>query len=127
MEASTIWSALTASVLAGAATLSTHFLAFSTEVVDLTGHVHDPLSLLLEVNVGGRTHIAAGLRHARSLITVPTRTLVVVTSDFEEGPPLGGLLAEVRALVTPAATSWGARVSTTPAGPATRPASPASS
>ncbi|MFD4693511.1 DUF5682 family protein [Streptomyces sp. NPDC058463] len=100
MEASTIWSALTASVLAGVPTLSTHFLAFSTEVVDLTGHVHDPLSLLLEVSVGGGTHIAAGLRHARSLITVPARTLVVVISDFEEGAPLGGLLAEVRALVT---------------------------
>ncbi|MDX3057255.1 DUF5682 family protein [Streptomyces sp. NE06-03E] len=99
MEASTIWSALTASVLAGVPTLSTHFLAFSTDVVDLTGHVHDPLSLLLEVSVGGGTHIAAGLRHARSLITVPTRTLVVVISDFEEGAPLGGLLAEVRALV----------------------------
>ncbi|WP_328897173.1 DUF5682 family protein [Streptomyces sp. NBC_00236] len=99
MEASTIWSALTASVLAGVPTLSTHFLAFSTEVVDLTGHVGDPLSLLLEVSVGGGTHIAAGLRHARSLIAVPSRTLVVVISDFEEGAPLGGLLAEVRALV----------------------------
>ncbi|MGW2277753.1 vWA domain-containing protein [Streptomyces sp. NPDC001770] len=99
MEASTIWSALTASVLAGVPTLSTHFLAFSTEIVDLTGHVHDPLSLLLEVSVGGGTHIAAALRHARGLITVPARTLVVVISDFEEGAPLGGLLAEVRALV----------------------------
>ncbi|MFH9744155.1 DUF5682 family protein [Streptomyces anulatus] len=100
MESSTIWSALTASVLAGVPTLSTHFLAFSTEVVDLSGHVHDPLSLLLEVSVGGGTHIAAGLRHARSLIAVPSRTLVVVISDFEEGAPLAGLLAEVRSLVT---------------------------
>ncbi|CAL9642855.1 vWA domain-containing protein [Streptomyces sp. enrichment culture] len=99
MEASTVWAALTASVLAGVPTLSTHFLAFSTEVIDLTGHVHDPLSLLLEVSVGGGTHIAAGLRHARELVTVPSRTLVVVVSDFEEGYPLGGLLAEVRALV----------------------------
>ncbi|WP_235617392.1 vWA domain-containing protein [Streptomyces thermolilacinus] len=99
MEASTIWTALTASVLAGVPTLSTHFLAFSTEVLDLTDHVHDPLSLLLEVRVGGGTHIAAGLRHARELVTVPSRTLVVVVSDFEEGYPLGGLLAEVRALV----------------------------
>ncbi|MFF6998215.1 DUF5682 family protein [Streptomyces sp. NPDC008313] len=99
MEASTVWAALTASVLAGVPTLSTHFLAFSTEVIDLTGHVDDPLSLLLEVKVGGGTHIAAGLRHARELVTVPSRTLVVVVSDFEEGYPLGGLLAEVRALV----------------------------
>ncbi|MFE7931825.1 DUF5682 family protein [Streptomyces sp. NPDC057456] len=99
MEASTVWAALTASVLAGVPTLSTHFLAFSTEVMDLTGHVEDPLSLLLEVSVGGGTHIAAGLRHARELVTVPSRTLVVVVSDFEEGYPLGGLLGEVRALV----------------------------
>ncbi|MFJ3662640.1 DUF5682 family protein [Streptomyces sp. NPDC090119] len=99
MEASTVWAALTASVLAGVPTLSTHFLAFSTEVIDLTEHVEDPLSLLLEVSVGGGTHIAAGLRHARELVTVPSRTLVVVISDFEEGYPLGGLLAEVRTLV----------------------------
>ncbi|MGW2962640.1 vWA domain-containing protein [Streptomyces sp. NPDC001220] len=99
MEASTVWAALTASVLAGVPTLSTHFLAFSTEVIDLTDHVEDPLALLLEVSVGGGTHIAAGLRHARELVTVPSRTLVVVVSDFEEGYPVGGLLAEVRALV----------------------------
>ncbi|MEU3403207.1 DUF5682 family protein [Streptomyces sp. NPDC006670] len=98
MEASVVWSALTAAVLGGVPTLSTHFLAFSTQVVDLTGRVADPLSLLLEVRVGGGTHIAAGLAHARTLITVPSRTLVVVVSDFEEGAPVGGLLGEVRAL-----------------------------
>ncbi|MEW2417255.1 DUF5682 family protein [Streptomyces sp. NPDC046866] len=98
MEASVIWSALTAAVLGGVPTLSTHFLAFSTQVVDLTDRVDDPLSLLLEVRVGGGTHIAAGLAHARSLVTVPSRTLVVVVSDFEEGAPIGGLLGEVRAL-----------------------------
>ncbi|WP_351231889.1 DUF5682 family protein [Streptomyces sp. NPDC002133] len=99
MEASTIWSALTASVLAGVPTLSTHFVAFSTEVVDLTDHVDDPLGLLLEVRVGGGTSIARGLRHARGLVTVPSRTLTVLVSDFEEGGPLGPLLTEVRALV----------------------------
>ncbi|HEU5333882.1 MAG TPA: DUF5682 family protein [Actinocrinis sp.] len=98
MEASVVWSALTAAVLGGVPTLSTHFLAFSTEIVDLTDRVSDPLSLLLEVRVGGGTHIAAGLAHARTLVTVPSRTLVAVVSDFEEGFPLGGLLGEVRAL-----------------------------
>ncbi|MFJ6656781.1 DUF5682 family protein [Streptomyces sp. NPDC091377] len=100
MEASVIWSALTAAVLGGVPTLSTHFLAFSTDVIDLSDRVDDPLSLLLEVRVGGGTHIAAGLAHARSLVTVPSRTLVVVVSDFEEGYPLGGLLGEVRALAS---------------------------
>ncbi|MFC9426592.1 DUF5682 family protein [Streptomyces sp. NPDC056987] len=99
MEASTIWAALTASVLAGVPAVSTHFVAFSTEVVDLTDRVEDPLSLLLEVRVGGGTNIARGLRHARELMTVPSRTLTVLISDFEEGGPVSPLLAEVRALV----------------------------
>ncbi|MEU0276924.1 DUF5682 family protein [Streptomyces sp. NPDC006195] len=99
MEASTVWAALTASVLAGVPAVSTHFVAFSTEVLDLTDQVDDPLSLLLEVRVGGGTNIARGLRHARELVTVPSRTLVVLISDFEEGGPVSPLLSEVRALV----------------------------
>ncbi|MFF8770908.1 DUF5682 family protein [Kitasatospora sp. NPDC015120] len=99
MEASTIWAALTASILAGVPSLSTHFVAFSTEVVDLTDRVTDPLSLLLEVQVGGGTDIAGGLRYARGLVTVPSRTLIAVVSDFEEGGPVGRLLAQTRALV----------------------------
>ncbi|MFD4657638.1 DUF5682 family protein [Kitasatospora sp. NPDC058444] len=99
MEASTVWAALTASILAGVPSLSTHFVAFSTEVLDLTARVDDPLSLLLEVRVGGGTSIASGLRYARELVTVPSRTLIAVVSDFEEGGPVGGLLAQTRALV----------------------------
>ncbi|MFD8750395.1 DUF5682 family protein [Kitasatospora sp. NPDC059577] len=99
MEASTVWAALTASILAGVPSLSTHFVAFSTEVVDLTERVEDPLSLLLEVRIGGGTSIASGLRYARELVTVPSRTLVAVVSDFEEGGPVAGLLAQTRALV----------------------------
>ncbi|MER7273025.1 DUF5682 family protein [Dactylosporangium sp. NPDC000244] len=107
MEASIIWSALTGAILAGVPALTTHFVAFSTEVVDLTDRVGDPLGLLLEVRVGGGTHIAKGLRHARSLVTVPSRTLVVLVSDFEEGYPIGGLLAETRALAESGVTVLG--------------------
>ncbi|GLF92848.1 vWA domain-containing protein [Streptomyces yaizuensis] len=107
MEASVVWSALTAAVLGGVPTLSTHFLAFSTEVIDLTDRVDDPLSLLLEVRVGGGTHIAAALAHARTLMTVPSRTIVVVVSDFEEGYALGGLLGEVNSLASSGAHLMG--------------------
>ncbi len=107
MEASTVWSALTAAVFAGVPALTTHFLAFSTEVVDLTDRVADPLSLLLEVRVGGGTHIAGALRHARSLVTVPERTMVVLVSDFEEGGPVGSLVAQVRELVASGVTVLG--------------------
>ncbi|CCH31379.1 DUF5682 family protein [Actinosynnema sp. NPDC047251] len=107
MEASTVWSALTAAVFAGVPSLSTHFLAFSTEVVDLTDRVSDPLSLLLEVRVGGGTHIAGALRHARSMVTVPERTMVVLVSDFEEGGPVSSLVGQVRELVSSGVTVLG--------------------
>jgi uncharacterized protein with von Willebrand factor type A (vWA) domain len=99
MEPSTVWAALTASVLAGVPALRTRFLTFSTEVIDLTDRLDDPLRLLLEVRVGGGTHIAHALRYARGLVAVPARTMVVVISDFEEGYPVGDLVGEVRALV----------------------------
>jgi Mg-chelatase subunit ChlD len=107
MEESTIWAALTAAVLAGVPALRTHFVTFSTEVMDLTDRVDDPLGLLLEISVGGGTHIAAGLRYARQIVTTPSRTIVVVISDFEEGYPLGGLLEAVRALIDDGVTLLG--------------------
>jgi hypothetical protein len=107
MEQSTVWAALTAAVLAGVPALRTHFVTFSTEVVDMTDRVDDPLALLLEISVGGGTHIAAGLRYARQIVTTPSRTLVVLVSDFEEGYPIGGLLSAVRALVDDGVTLLG--------------------
>ena len=66
-----------------------------------------PLALLLEVAVGGGTHIARALRYARSLVTVPQRTIVLCVTDFEEGFAVDGLLAEVRALVEAGITCLG--------------------
>jgi hypothetical protein len=98
MESSTVWAALVSAVLSGLPALDTRFLAFSTEVIDLSVQAHDPLALLLEVRVGGGTDIGQALRQARTLVTVPARTMVVVVSDFEEGAPLSALLDEVRAM-----------------------------
>lgn len=99
MEPSVIYSAIMAAILSAVPWISVRFITFSTEVVDLSDHADDPLALLLEVAVGGGTHIAKGLRYARSLVTVPQRTLVITVSDFEEGYEVADLLAEVRALV----------------------------
>jgi hypothetical protein len=87
--------------------LRVNFLTFSTEVIDLSDRVDDPLGLLLEVSVGGGTHIAKALRAARSMVTVPARTLVVVVTDFEEGYSTEGLIGEVRALVETGVTALG--------------------
>ncbi len=107
MEASVIYSALMAAILGGLPSVRTHFVAFSTHVVDLSHKVDDPLGLLLEVSVGGGTQIARALRYARQLIDVPARSLVVLVTDFEEGGPLPALLAEVRALAESGARPLG--------------------
>ena len=107
MEPSVIYSAMMAAILSGLPAISVQFLAFSTEVIDFTERVADPLAMLLEVQVGGGTHIAKGLRAARERLKVPARSIVLTVSDFEEGWPVSGLLAEVRALVDTGATALG--------------------
>ncbi|MGN6109151.1 MAG: VWA domain-containing protein, partial [Kofleriaceae bacterium] len=107
MEPSVIYSAMMAAILSAVPWIDVRFVAFSTEIVDLSDHARDPLALLLEISVGGGTHIAKGLRYARGLIEVPQRTLAILISDFEEGFEIGGLLAEVRALVESGVTCLG--------------------
>lgn len=99
MEPSVIYSALMAAILSGMPALTVRFLAFNERVVDLTEHAGDPLALLLEIAIGGGTLIGQALTYARSLVTVPSRTLLCVVSDFEDGGPSGLLTNEVRALV----------------------------
>ena len=99
MSASVVYSALVAAIFDALPALSVRFLAFSTELIDLSDQVDDPLALLLEVDVGGGTDIGLGLRAARAGIKVPARSIVVLVTDFEEGVSIPGMLAEVRALV----------------------------
>jgi len=99
MEASVIYSAMMAAILGGLPAVDIRFVAFNTEVIDLSERVDDPLGLLLEVSVGGGTLISKGLRYARGLLKVPVRSLVLVVSDFEEGGSVHELVSEVRAIV----------------------------
>ena len=99
MTESVVYSALCAAIFSELPALSVRFLAFSTKAIDFSGHVADPLTLLLEVQVGGGTHIGLGLRSARAGIRVPSRSLVVLVTDFEEGVSVGQMLAEIRTLV----------------------------
>jgi Mg-chelatase subunit ChlD len=107
MEESVIYSAMMAAILSTVPWVSVNFVAFSTEIVDLTERVDDPLALLLEISVGGGTHIARAVRYARELMTTPARTVVVAVTDFEEGFPVAGLLSEVRLLAESGATPLG--------------------
>jgi len=99
MEASVIYSALMAAILSAIPAVTVRFLAFNTHVMDLSDRVSDPLGLLLEVAVGGGTFIGPALRYARGLLAVPSRSIVVTVTDFEEGGSVNELVAEARALV----------------------------
>lgn len=107
MEPSVIYSALTAAIFAGLPAVSVSFLAFNTEVIDFTDSVDDPLQMLLEVKVGGGTSIAVGVQAARQKMTVPSRTIVLLITDFEEGASIPALLAEVQALTDSGARALG--------------------
>jgi Mg-chelatase subunit ChlD len=98
MEASVIYSALVAAIFSALSAIDVRFFAFSTDVIDFSGSVDDPLALLMEVKVGGGTHIGLGLRAAREAIRNPMRTLVVLVTDFEEGVSIAEMLAEIRML-----------------------------
>ena len=98
MEASVIYSALVAAIFSALPAIDVRFFAFSTEVIDLSHSVDDPLALLMEVRVGGGTHIGLGLRAAREAIRNPMRTMVVLVTDFEEGMSIPEMLAEIRML-----------------------------
>lgn len=98
MEPSTVFAALTAAILAGVPSLSVTFLAFSTEVIDLSEHVDDPLALLMEIRVGGGTSIQLGLSAASDRVAVPKRTLLVLISDFEEGGSTAPMLGTITRL-----------------------------
>ena len=107
MEPSVIYSALLAAIFSALPAIDVRFFAFSTKVLDLSKSVEDPLSLLLEVQVGGGTNIGLGLRAARQAIKNPNRTIVVLVSDFIEGASIGNLLTEVRMLTDSGATLLG--------------------
>ncbi|MEP3482473.1 MAG: DUF5682 family protein [Fuerstiella sp.] len=107
MEPSVIYSALTAAIFAGLPAVSVSFLAFNTDVIDFTGTVDDPLQMLLEVNVGGGTSIATGLQAAREKMSVPSRTIVLLITDFEEGMSVPAVLNQVQALTDSGAKALG--------------------
>ncbi len=98
MLGSVIHAAVTASCLWALPGIKTHLIAFDTAIVDLTDHVGDPVELLMQVQLGGGTHIAHAVGYAAERIEVPRRAIVVLISDFYEGLPEAMLIAQVRAL-----------------------------
>lgn len=98
MLGSLIHATIMASILAGLPAIDVRFVAFDTSIVDLSDKLADPVDLLLSVQLGGGTDIARAMTYCESLVTNPSRTVIALITDFEEGGSLADLLRCVRRL-----------------------------
>lgn len=85
MSSSVVYAGIFGSVLASLRSLKTHFVAFDTNVADLTADLDDPMDLLFGVQLGGGTDINQALGYAQTLIQRPTDTILILISDLFEG------------------------------------------
>ena len=107
MLSSTIYAAVMASILTSLPSVEVKLVVFDTAIVDLSSEAHDPVEVLMSVQLGGGTNIGAATEYCEGLVTQPTRTIFVLISDFEEGAPVGRLLAAVRRMASARITMLG--------------------
>jgi Mg-chelatase subunit ChlD len=98
MMDSVIYSAVMAGIFKGLPALRVSLAAFDTSVVDLSDEVDDPTELLMSVQLGGGTNIDAALQYCESLVRTPTRTIVILVTDFFEGASPTGMVATIKRL-----------------------------
>lgn len=85
MGDSVIHSAVMAGILAGLPLIQVKIIVFDTSVVDLSELAHDPVEILMSVQLGGGTNIGQALQYCETLIDNPNRTIITLISDFCEG------------------------------------------
>ncbi|MFC4160663.1 VWA domain-containing protein [Chitinimonas lacunae] len=95
---SVMFSAVVAGILSSLPTVRVRLVVFDTSVVDLTHLAHDPVEVLLTVQLGGGTDIGRAVRYCETLVHNPQRTVLALISDFCEGAQPAPLFAAVRRL-----------------------------
>jgi len=98
MMDSVIHSAVMAGIFKGLPAVRVSLVAFDTAVVDLTEQADDPTEVLMSVQLGGGTDIAGAVGYCETLVQSPTRTIVVVVTDFFEGGPPALLPGSIKRL-----------------------------
>lgn len=104
---SVIYAAVIAGIMSSLPAVRVKLVVFDTNVVDLTHLAHDPVEVLLTVQLGGGTDIGRAVRYCESLIGDPRRTVFALISDFEEGAAPGPLLSAVRRMAQARVTLLG--------------------
>jgi hypothetical protein len=82
---SAIFSTIMASIFYELPSVQTSLFLFDTDIADLTEMVGQPVDVLLNVQLGGGTNIAKAVTYANELVRVPSKTIVVLITDFYEG------------------------------------------
>ena len=98
MDSSIFYSAVCASIITQLPAVRLHLFVFDTQVVDLTHLASDPVEILMTVQLGGGTNIGYALNYAEQKIINPSRTVMIVVSDFYEGVNLTNLYNTVTCL-----------------------------
>ena len=107
MASSLLHSAVMASIMAALPGMSVRLILFDTAVVDVSHLAHDPVEVLMTCQLGGGTSIADAVGYAAARVAQPTRTVLALISDFEEGGSVSALVARVRELAGSGVTMLG--------------------
>lgn len=89
---SVMYAAICASILAALPAIKISLVLFDTQVVDLSHLAHDPVEVLLTVQLGGGTNIGQALEYCAQKIKQPNRSILILISDFEEGASIQRML-----------------------------------
>jgi len=87
-----------AAIISGLPSIRLHLVVFDTAVVDLTEKAADPVEVLLTVQLGGGTDIGSAVAYCEQLVVQPSRTVLVLITDFCEGASPARLVQVVRRL-----------------------------
>ncbi|WP_103061842.1 VWA domain-containing protein [Actinomyces qiguomingii] len=87
MASSIVYASIMACVMASIHSLRTSLVAYSTDIVDLTSMLADPVDVIFGTQLGGGTDTAPALEHCRRSITRPPDAVVILISDLYDARP----------------------------------------
>lgn len=93
MISSMMHAAICASILTALPAVNISLVLFDTQVVDLSHLAHDPVEILLTIQLGGGTNIGQALQYCQKKIKASNRTILILISDFEEGGSIQQMLS----------------------------------
>ncbi|MEZ6091247.1 MAG: VWA domain-containing protein [Pirellulaceae bacterium] len=100
MADSVVYGAVVGSIFASLPAISTHVVAFDTEVVDLTQACgNDPVDMLFGIQLGGGTDINKSVAYCEQFIQEPSETLFILLTDLFEGGNQAQLVRRLQSMV----------------------------